>query len=123
MINYACLTGTVLFMVKFKTCTEARYATNYRYPLIGYEYVLIQRILARELKFPPQLWGKKTNHGIIVRFSEELFQIFETMSWKERVENKFPDYLKHSIRCHKKLTEVTTIKYNHNGCFPLYITA
>ncbi len=64
-----------------RLCTEARYVCPVQQiidtPLIGYEYVLIQRILARELKFPSPIVGaRKTNHGIIVRFSEELFSNF-----------------------------------------------
>nr|WP_071239280.1 hypothetical protein [Yersinia pestis] len=109
-----------------RLCTEARYVCPVQQiidtPLIGYEYVLIQRILARELKFPTPIVGaRKTNHGIIVRFSEELFQIFETMSWKERVEKQISRLPENTaLDVIKKLTEVTTIKYNHNGCFPLY---
>lgn len=73
------------------------------------------------LNFSPIVGARKTNHGIIVRFSEELFQIFETMSWKERVEKQISRLPKNTaLDVIKKLTEVTTIKYNHNGCFPLY---
>lgn len=43
------------------------------------------------------------------------------MSWKERVEKQISRLPKNTaLDVIKKLTEVTTIKYNHNGCFPLY---
>ncbi len=118
--------GRFYLWSKFKTLYRSQIclscATIIDTPLIGYEYVLIQRILARELKFPSPIVGaRKTNHGIIVRFSEELFQIFETMSWKERVEKQISRLPENTaLDVIKKLTEVTTIKYNHNGCFPLY---
>ncbi|MBX4354872.1 hypothetical protein K4G97_22045, partial [Mycobacterium tuberculosis] len=42
-------------------------------------------------------------------------------SWKERVEKQISRLPKNTaLDVIKKLTEVTTIKYNHNGCFPLY---
>ncbi|ELE4479420.1 hypothetical protein RC180_003444 [Salmonella enterica] len=107
-------------------CTEGKYIFPVQQiidtTLMGYEYVLIQRILARELHFPSPVTGaKETSYGITVKLSGSLFQVFEKMTWKKRAENQIallpentaPDLM-------SQLTEATVFRYRHNGYFPLH---
>lgn len=57
--------------------------------LLGYEYVLIQRLLANSLKIPlPVTGAKPNNYGFTVSLLGETFQLFEKMTWHERVEQQ-----------------------------------
>ncbi len=57
--------------------------------LLGYEYVLIQRLLSRSLKIPSPVTGaNKNNYGITVSLLGETFQIFEKMTWQERIKQQ-----------------------------------
>ncbi|HBK4608575.1 hypothetical protein ACTVM3_14665 [Serratia nematodiphila] len=57
--------------------------------LLGYEYVLIQRLLSRSLKIPPPVIGAvKNNYGITVSLLGKTFQVFEKMTWQERVKQQ-----------------------------------
>lgn len=57
--------------------------------LAGYEYVLIQRLLARVLKIPLPITGTPgINYGITVSIDGELYQIFNRTTWKDRVEQQ-----------------------------------
>lgn len=58
-------------------------------PLLGYQYVLIQRLLARSLKIPlPVIGADKINYGITVIFHGELFQVFDKSTWQERIKQQ-----------------------------------
>lgn len=47
-------------------------------PLIGYEYVLVQKLLAQSLKIPLPVTGAiDFNHGITVSLQGEPFQLFD----------------------------------------------
>lgn len=54
--------------------------------LTGYEYVLVQRLLAHSLSIPLPITGaNNTNYGISVSLSGEIFQTFEKVTWQERI--------------------------------------
>lgn len=58
-------------------------------PLVGYEYVLVQRLLAYSLNIPIPISGaRKINYGISVSINGELFQVFERKAWNERIKQQ-----------------------------------
>ncbi|MFP1821031.1 hypothetical protein [Lonsdalea quercina] len=69
--------------------------------LAGYEYVLIQRLLSRHLGISlPEEGAKNINYGISVNLSDETFQLFEKLTWEERINrqiNKLPERIALSI--------------------------
>lgn len=57
--------------------------------LIGYEYVIVQQLLARSLNIPLPITGAhEINYGISVTLSGEIFQIFEKVTWQERIKQQ-----------------------------------
>lgn len=57
--------------------------------LTGYEYVAVQRLLARELSLPlPEKGNIYQNLGVSVFISGEIFQTFEKITWLERIKNQ-----------------------------------
>ena len=57
--------------------------------LIGYEYVLVQKLLSQSLKIPLPVTGAiDFNHGITVSLQGEPFQLFDKMTWEERITQK-----------------------------------
>lgn len=57
--------------------------------LTGYEYVAVQRLLARELSLPlPEKGNTYQNLGVSVFISGEIFQTFEKVSWLERIKHQ-----------------------------------
>ncbi|HAG2476094.1 TPA: hypothetical protein G8W07_001336 [Salmonella enterica] len=57
--------------------------------LIGYEFVVLQRLLARSLKLPLPIKRKYCiNHGISVFLSGNTYQIFEKTTWQERIKHQ-----------------------------------
>ncbi len=107
-------------------CTEGKYIHPIPQiidtPLMGYEYVLIQRILAHELKFPlPVTGAKELNYGITVKLSGSIFQTFEKMTWEKRVENQLGQLPKKTaINVMAQLATENIIKYRQTDYFPLY---
>lgn len=60
--------------------------------LFGYEYVLIQRLLARSLKIPlPVTGATETNYGITVSYHGEVFLVFDRITWKKRIKQKITE--------------------------------
>lgn len=90
--------------------------------LIGYEYVLIQCLLAISLGIvPPQLDERYTNYGITVTLYGEPFQVFERASWHERTKRQLlqlPESL--ALNIAEKIAELQTNMYCHKEYFPLY---
>lgn len=63
--------------------------------LIGYEYVLVQKLLSQSLKIPLPVTGAiDFNHGITVSLQGEPFQLFDKMTWEERITQKLCNSLK-----------------------------
>ncbi|HIC2068357.1 TPA: hypothetical protein ACW0SM_002503 [Raoultella ornithinolytica] len=57
--------------------------------LAGYEYVLVQRLLARTLNIPSPIKGaNEINHGISVFLYGNLFILLEKITWMERFEKQ-----------------------------------
>lgn len=64
--------------------------------LAGYEYIHIQRLLARSLNIPLPIKGAfNINYGITVTCSGEIYQLFERSTWQERINQqtmRLPEY-------------------------------
>ncbi|MCS4273673.1 MULTISPECIES: hypothetical protein [Raoultella] len=56
--------------------------------LLGYEYVLIQRLLAHSLKIPSPTIGAKNNYGITLTLFGETFQLFEKKILPGKIRNQ-----------------------------------
>lgn len=57
--------------------------------LTGHEYIEIQRLLSLSLNIPlPVKGANDINYGISVIYLDEIFQIFEKITWKERIKNQ-----------------------------------
>ncbi|MGQ5288566.1 hypothetical protein ACULN0_04315 [Pectobacterium actinidiae] len=90
--------------------------------LSGYEYVLVQRLLARSLSIPLPVTGANgINYGISVSLSGEIFQVFEKVAWSVRIKdqmmrlpNKFASYISEYIHLPR------TKRYRQKGYFPLH---
>ncbi|WP_434717882.1 hypothetical protein PVX84_09010 [Raoultella ornithinolytica] len=53
--------------------------------LFGYEFTLVQRLLAMTLGIPfPSMGPNDINYGISIIFQEEIFQLFEKLTFHER---------------------------------------
>ncbi len=90
--------------------------------LAGYEYVQVQRLLARTLCIPSPVTGaKNTNYGITVSLYGEIFQIFEKITWRERIKQqimRLPENIAPDID--EQISDQRIKKYDHKGCFPLH---
>lgn len=86
--------------------------------LNGHEYFLIQRLLAHSLGIPLPLKGEKTvNYGISVNFSGDIFQVFEKVTWQERIKKqimKIPDGIVQEI------SDQEINKYREKDYFPIH---
>lgn len=57
--------------------------------LAGYEYVLIQRLLAHSLKIPlPVTGATEVNYGITVSYYGEIYQVVDKITWNERIKHQ-----------------------------------
>ncbi|WP_413508463.1 hypothetical protein [Serratia proteamaculans] len=89
-------------------------------PLIGYEYVLVQRLLAYSLNIPtPIIGANDINYGISVSINGELFQTFERKTWHERIKQqkmKLPENIAQDV------DKYIAYKNRHQkrGCFPIH---
>jgi hypothetical protein len=90
--------------------------------LTGYEYVVVQRLLASSLKIPLPVTGANgINYGITVTFSGEIFKLFEHITWQERIKrqtmllpkNIIPDVDEH-------LSSQRVNKHCRRGYFPIH---
>ncbi|WKV52598.1 hypothetical protein [Dickeya fangzhongdai] len=90
--------------------------------LIGYEHVLIQRLLANSLKIHKPIIGiYAVNYGITVSVSGEIFQIFSKMEWIERVQQqikRLPDSFSSMIAA--QIPSQNWNNYCSKEFFPLY---
>ncbi|WP_410014877.1 hypothetical protein [Sodalis sp. C49] len=90
--------------------------------LTGYEYVLVQRLLARSLNIPLPTTGENdVNYGISVTFSGEIFQVFEKITWQQRIKKqimKLPENIVPDI--YKKISLKGMYGYNHKDYFPVH---
>lgn len=77
----------------FVVSTEGEYVSHITNvidtSLTGYEYVLVQCLLARTLKIPlPVIGSIPINYGISVTLSGETFQVFEKTTWQNRIKQQ-----------------------------------
>ncbi|NDL64316.1 hypothetical protein [Acerihabitans arboris] len=90
--------------------------------LTGYEYVLVQRLLARSLSIPLPITGANDiNYGISVIQSGEMFQVFEKLTWQERIKQqvlRLPKNISSGI--YKKNSLHGVYDYNQKGYFPIH---
>ncbi|EPJ9473650.1 TPA: hypothetical protein ACNRRR_004786 [Citrobacter freundii] len=106
--------------------TEGKYIVPHQFvintELRGYELVLIQRLLANSLNMPQPITGASgANYGITVTLSNQIFQVFEKMTWQERIkqqimtlpEHIIPDiYAEDSVRI--------LMNHSEKGYFPIF---
>lgn len=87
--------------------------------LLGYEYVIVQSLLAQSLNIPLPLTGANdVNYGISVSLSGEIFQLLEKSTWKARIEQQIKKSPK-SIE--SKINEcILPQQANRFGYFPVY---
>lgn len=90
--------------------------------LAGYEYVIVQQLLARSLKIPSPITGaNEVNYGISITLSGEIFQIFERTTWKERMKQQMmllPEDVAQTICDRLSLQDMSNI--HNKEYFPLY---
>ncbi|MGK3486149.1 hypothetical protein [Klebsiella michiganensis] len=91
-------------------------------PLLGNEYVAIQRLLALSLKMTPPLKGaREANYGTLIRIGDSTFQIFEKKLWQERLKeqlNRLHDNTGASIDIYKQLPK-DNLLFKH-AYFPIH---
>lgn len=90
--------------------------------LTGFEYVHVQRLLAKSLKIPRPITGANNiNRGITVTISGELFSIFERISWNERIKKQImllPKNIIPDVDEYKSVQK--TNKCRQKGYFPVH---
>ncbi|EAM6082984.1 hypothetical protein HB016_002846 [Salmonella enterica subsp. enterica] len=90
--------------------------------LRGHEYVSVQHLLAHSLEFPSPVNGKyAVNYGISVLICGEVFQVFERMTWQQRISQqlmKLPEPLSQEIR--QILSGISPQYLYAQEYFPLY---
>ncbi|MFH2395300.1 hypothetical protein ABNF90_13140 [Raoultella ornithinolytica] len=90
--------------------------------LIGDEYVLVQRLLARSLDIPlPVIGENHVNYGLTVNIDDDHFQIFEKISYRERVKQQIMRLPK-NIASHitEKIPNQKKRQYNLREYFPIH---
>ncbi|MFP1848632.1 hypothetical protein ACLED8_06670 [Lonsdalea quercina] len=90
--------------------------------LIGYEYVLVQHLLARSLSIPlPVIGENHINYGFTVNIDDDHFQIFEKVRYRERIKQqiaRLPKNITSDIT--KKTPYLKTNQYSHREYFPIH---
>jgi hypothetical protein len=105
LIHRLCLVESKCFINQssFITSTEGEYISPIEMVidtnLSGHEYIMIQRLLSHSLNIPlPVKGASDINYGISVIYSGDIFQVFEKITWKERIKNQI-------IRLPKNITQ------------------
>lgn len=106
--------------------TEGEYISPIRRiidtPLAGFEYVLIQRLLANSLSIPAPITGANDiNYGISVNISGDIFQLFEKMTWRQRIKQqamKLPVNIAQDVGTY--ISSQRESRYLHKGYFPIH---
>lgn len=127
-IKQLCLVDIKNFLngINLTFSTEGEYIVSTRHiidtTLTGYEYVIIQRFLARTLNIPLPVTGANVvNYGISVTLSGEIFQAFEKITWQERIKHQImqlpEDFLPDidDFFMQKNMS-----MYDHKDYFPIY---
>ncbi|HAV1913890.1 TPA: hypothetical protein JG948_004253 [Enterobacter hormaechei subsp. steigerwaltii] len=115
------LNGTSLIL-----STEGEYISSYQLvmntKMMGYEFVLIQRLLAHSLKMPlPVRGASDVNYGITVVFSGQLYQVFEKKTWQERLNQQIMRLPEHIISDINENESVQRFLHcSEKGYFPIF---
>lgn len=128
LINQLCLLAPSNFVSEqdLILCTEGRYFIPKQQiidtPLTGYEYVIIQRLLADSLQIPlPVIGANGSNYGISVAISGEIFQIFEKVTWQERINKQIMNLpMDISPEVHEKTLRQCMNPDLNKDYFPIY---
>lgn len=90
--------------------------------LAGYEYVLIQRLLSRHLGISlPEEGEGNINYGISVNLSGEIFQLFEKLTWEERINrqiNKLPERV--ALNIYENILSQRVRDFYQSEYFPIH---
>ncbi|QYG86340.1 hypothetical protein [Citrobacter koseri] len=90
--------------------------------LHGYEFVLIQKLLAHSLKLHKPVTGaNQMNYGITVNLSGQTYQVFEKTTWQRRINKqiiRLPKHIISEIYSHDSIYDLTD--YSRKGYFPIY---
>ncbi|WP_324726369.1 hypothetical protein [Klebsiella sp. ZJOU C1] len=90
--------------------------------MLGYEFVLIQRLLARSLNMPLPVTGANyCNYGITITLSGQSYQIFEKKTWQERFNQQImllPEHIIANIYDDKSIKKF--MEFSSKGYFPVY---
>ncbi|MEC5317658.1 hypothetical protein VSX61_01710 [Brenneria populi subsp. brevivirga] len=128
LINRLCLLERKCFLDKKSLIisTEGEYILS-NFPILdttlaGYEYVLMQRLLSRHLNIPlPEEGAKNVNYGISVSLSEEIFQLFERVTWKSRINrqiNRLPKDI--ALEIYENISSQRIKNFYHREYFPMH---
>ncbi|ACZ77499.1 MULTISPECIES: hypothetical protein [Dickeya] len=90
--------------------------------LVGYEYILIQRLLARSLGIPLPVVGENNiNYGLTVNIDDCHFQIFEKIRYRERIRLQLMKLPKNiALHVTEKKPYQKTNQYSHSEYFPIH---
>ncbi|HBS5820973.1 TPA: hypothetical protein MAK91_000444 [Klebsiella variicola] len=90
--------------------------------MLGYEFVLIQRLLAHSLNMPlPVTGANDANYGITVTLSGQSYQVFEKKTWQERINQqimRLPDHVIADIYKDESVNKF--MNCSGKGYFPVY---
>ncbi|ECD9611694.1 hypothetical protein FNZ18_20340 [Salmonella enterica subsp. salamae] len=90
-------------------------------PLLGLEYMILQKHLASTLNIPEPVKGQYNSHyGVLVHEEGMLYQIFESTTWENRVEQRLKN-LPANMAC-KIYQKIEKTSFSNSGIhdFPLY---
>lgn len=90
--------------------------------LTGYEYTLIQRLLAQSLDIPlPERCHTSDNFGITVMNNGYIYQLFEKRSFEERYQHQLLSLTPNISSCLKNDTNLSTPRnLSNSALFPIY---
>lgn len=90
--------------------------------LLGYEFVLVQRLLADSLNLPsPVIGANNINYGITVNLAGESFQVFEKITWQSRIKHqtmRLPEIVATDVCAH--VSSENMENYRNKDYFPIY---
>lgn len=91
-------------------------------PLLGHEYVAVQRLLAESLNIPlPVTGANDIIYGISVTVSGESFLLFEKVTWPERITQQIIQLpINVAQKFNRYISSLDMSEYNHKAYFPLY---
>lgn len=106
--------------------TEGKYISPHQLvmntEMLGYEFVLIQRLLAHSLNMPlPVTGANDANYGITVILSGQSYQVFEKRTWQERINQqimRLPEHIIPDIYEDESVNRL--IDCSGKGYFPVY---